>query len=293
MGFFDKLKKGLEKSKITFGFNKVDEELLETLEEELIMADVGLETSEEIISNLKEKIKKEKITETDEVKNELKNELMNIFSETNPSLNLNSTPAVILMVGVNGAGKTTSIGKIASKLKSEGKKVLIAAGDTFRAAAVEQLEEWAKRAECDIVTGKEAADPSSVIFDACRKAKEENADVLICDTAGRLQNKSNLMDELKKMKKVIDRELPDSSKEIILVLDGSIGQNAISQVESFKECTGLTGLIITKLDGTAKGGIVIRLVKENNIPIKFIGVGEQIDDMEVFDGEEFVNAIIS
>ena len=293
MGFFDKLKKGLEKSKITFGFNKVDEELLETLEEELIMADVGLETSEEIISNLKEKIKKEKITETDEVKNELKNELMNIFSETNPSLNLNSTPAVILMVGVNGAGKTTSIGKIASKLKSEGKKVLIAAGDTFRAAAVEQLEEWAKRAECDIVTGKEAADPSSVIYDACRKAKEENADVLICDTAGRLQNKSNLMDELKKMKKVIDRELPDSSKEIILVLDGSIGQNAISQVESFKECTGLTGLIITKLDGTAKGGIVIRLVKENNIPIKFIGVGEQIDDMEVFDGEEFVNAIIS
>ena len=293
MGFFDKLKKGLEKSKITFGFNKVDEELLETLEEELIMADVGLETSEEIISNLKDKIKKEKITDTDEVKNELKNELMNIFSEVNPSLNLNNTPAVILMVGVNGAGKTTSIGKIASKLKSEGKKVLIAAGDTFRAAAVEQLEEWAKRAECDIITGKEGADPSSVIFDACRRAKEDSIDVLICDTAGRLQNKSNLMDELKKMKKVRDRELPDSSKEIVLVLDGSIGQNAISQVESFKDCTGLTGLIVTKLDGTAKGGIVIRLVKENNIPIKFIGVGEQIDDMEVFNSEEFVNAIIN
>ena len=192
----------------------------------------------------------------------------------------------------NGAGKTTSIGKIASKMRKEGKRVLIAAGDTFRAAAVEQLEEWARRAGCDVVKGKENQDPSSVIFDACKKAKEENYDVLICDTAGRLQNKKYLMDELKKMKKIIDREMEQSSKETILVLDGSVGQNAISQVESFKECTGLTGLIITKLDGTGKGGIVIRLYDENKIPIKFIGVGEKIDDMEVFDSKDFINAII-
>ena len=293
MGFFDKLKRGLEKSKISFGFNRVDEELLETLEEELIMSDVGFETSEEIINDLRNKIKKEKITDTEEVKRELKNKINSVFEGIDSSLDIEKKPAVILMVGVNGAGKTTSIGKIASKLKLEGKKILIAAGDTFRAAAVEQLEEWANRAGCEIIKGNEGADPASVIFDACRKAKNEQYDVLICDTAGRLQNKSNLMDELKKIKKVIDRELPDSSKETILVLDGSIGQNAVSQVEAFKECTGLTGLIVTKLDGTAKGGIVIRLVSENKIPIKFIGVGEKIDDMEVFNSMEFIDAIIS
>lgn len=293
MGFFDKLKKGLEKTKISFGFNKVDEELMESLEEELIMADTGFETSEKIINNLKETIKKNKITEPEDVKFELKNEIDNVFNGMNSRLSLEKKPAVILMVGVNGAGKTTSIGKIARKLRSEGNKVLIAAGDTFRAAAVEQLEEWANRAGCEIIKGKEQADPSSVIFDACRIAKEECADVLICDTAGRLQNKSNLMDELKKMKKVIDRELPDSSKELLLVLDGSTGQNAVSQLESFKECTGITGLVVTKLDGTAKGGIIIRLVKEYSIPIKFIGVGEQIDDMEVFDSRQFVDALIS
>lgn len=291
MGFFDKLKKGLEKTRISLGFTKVDESLMEELEESLIMADVGAETSEEIISNLKDKIKKEKIEDAELVKEELKNEITKIFDECDSSLNIENTPAVILMVGVNGAGKTTSIGKIANKFIREGKKVIIAAGDTFRAAATEQLEEWANRAGCEIVKGNEGQDPSSVIFDACKKAKEENADILICDTAGRLQNKKYLMDELEKMKKVIDREMPNSSKETILVLDGSIGQNAISQVNSFKECTGLTGLIITKLDGTAKGGIVIRLVKENRIPIKFIGIGEQIDDMEAFNSEEFVNAI--
>ena len=292
MSFFDKLKKGLEKSKISLGFKKVDEELLETLEEELIMSDAGFETSEEIIKNLKETVKKEKIVEAEDVKIELKSELMNIFNGMDSRLNLENKPAVLLMVGVNGAGKTTSIGKIASKLRSEGKKVLIAAGDTFRAAAVEQLEEWALRAGCEIIKGKEQADPSSVIFDACTKAKREGYDVLICDTAGRLQNKSYLMDELKKMKKVIDRELPDSSKEMILVLDGSTGQNAVSQVESFKEYTGITGLIVTKLDGTSKGGVLIRLVNEYKIPIKFVGVGEQIDDMEIFNSEDFVNAII-
>lgn len=291
MGFFDKLKKGLEKTKISLGFTKVDEELLDTLEEELIMADVGLETSEEIIEKLKEKIKKEKVVEPDEVKKEIKSIVLETFNENSSSLNLEGKPAVILMIGVNGAGKTTSIGKIAYKLKNEGKKVIVAAGDTFRAAAVEQLEEWTKRAGVEIVKGQENQDPSSVIFEACKRAKEENADVLICDTAGRLQNKKYLMEELKKMKRVIDRELPESSKETILVLDASTGQNAISQVEAFKDCTGITGLIVTKLDGTSKGGIVIRLVKENKIPVKYIGVGEKIDDMEEFNGEDFVNAI--
>lgn len=291
MGFFDKLKKGLEKTKISLGFTKVDEELLDTLEEELIMADVGLETSEEIIAKLKEKIKKEKVVEPDEVKKEIKSIVLETFNENSSSLNLEGKPAVILMIGVNGAGKTTSIGKIAYKLKNEGKKVIVAAGDTFRAAAVEQLEEWTKRAGVEIVKGQENQDPSSVIFEACKRAKEENADVLICDTAGRLQNKKYLMEELKKMKRVIDRELPESSKETILVLDASTGQNAISQVEAFKDCTGITGLIVTKLDGTSKGGIVIRLVKENKIPVKYIGVGEKIDDMEEFNGEDFVNAI--
>ncbi len=292
MGFFDKLKESLAKTKISLGFRKVDDNLLEELEEELVMADVGYETTEEIIRNLKDKIKKEKIVDTEDVKHVLKDEILKVFDDMDTELNLENKPAIILMVGVNGAGKTTSIGKIAFKLQKQGKKVIIGAGDTFRAGAVEQLEEWAKRAKVEIIKGNEGVDPSSVIFDACKRAKETNADVLICDTAGRLQNKKYLMDELEKMKKVIDREMPNSSKETILVLDGSTGQNAISQVNSFKECTGITGLIITKLDGTAKGGIVIRLVKENNIPIKYIGIGEKIEDMEKFNSKEFVDAII-
>lgn len=291
MGFFDKLRAGLAKTKLTFG-TKVDEELLETLEEELIVADTGFETTEEIISSLREKIKKDHIEETEEVKKALKEKMIEIFAENDSKLHLDTKPSVLLMIGVNGAGKTTTIGKIAAKLKMQGKKVLVAAGDTFRAAAVEQLEEWVKRADVDIIKGNEGADPSSVIFDACTKAKNEDYDVLIIDTAGRLQSKKYLMDELEKMKKVIDRELPDAEKETILVLDGSIGQNAVSQVISFNECTGITGLIITKLDGTPKGGIVIRIVKENKIPVKFIGVGEKIDDMEEFNPVDFVNAII-
>lgn len=292
MGFFEKLKQGLLKSKINFSFTKVDENLLESLEEELIMADVGVETSEKIISNLRTKIKSDNITNPEEVKQALRDEIKNIFSENNTELDVAKKPAVILMVGVNGAGKTTSIGKIANKLKNEGKKVIIAAGDTFRAAAVEQLEEWAKRSKCQIVKGNEGVDPSSVIFEATKVAKEQDADVLICDTAGRLQSKKYLMDELEKMNKVLDRELPDSSKEIILVLDASTGQNAVSQLEAFKECTGVSGLILTKLDGTSKGGIVIRLVSEYNVPIKFIGIGEKIDDMEKFNSDDFVNALI-
>ena len=292
MGFFDKLKQGLAKTKQVFSFTKIDENLLDELEEKLIIADVGMETTEKIIENLRVKIKKDNIKDAEEVKNALKEEMNKIFEDNNAELELSKTPAVILMVGVNGAGKTTSIGKIANKLRNEGKKVIIAAGDTFRAAATEQLEVWANRANCQIVKGEEGVDPASVIFDAIKTAKQENADVLICDTAGRLQNKKNLMEELEKIKRVIDRELPNSSKEILLVLDASIGQNAISQVKSFKETTGITGLIITKLDGTAKGGVVLGIVQENKIPIKFIGVGEKIDDMEIFNSKEFVNAIV-
>ncbi len=292
MGFFDKLKQGLAKTKQVFSFTKIDENLLDELEEKLIIADVGMETTEKIIENLRVKIKKDNIKDAEEVKNALKEEMNKIFEDNNAELELSKTPAVILMVGVNGAGKTTSIGKIANKLRNEGKKVIIAAGDTFRAAATEQLEVWANRANCQIVKGEEGVDPASVIFDAIKTAKQENADVLICDTAGRLQNKTHLMNELEKIKRVIDRELPDSSKETLLVLDASIGQNAISQVKSFKETTGITGLIITKLDGTAKGGVVLGIVQENKIPIKFIGVGEKIDDMEIFNSKEFVNAIV-
>ena len=292
MGFFDKLKQGLAKTKQVFSFTKVDENLLDELEEKLVIADVGMETTEKIINNLRTRIKKENLKEADEVKNALREEIEEIFKENKPELDLISKPAVILMVGVNGAGKTTSIGKIANNLKKEGKKVIIASGDTFRAAATEQLEVWANRAGCELVKGNEGVDPASVIFDSIKVAKEKNADVLICDTAGRLQNKKYLMDELEKIKRVIDRELPNSSKEILLVLDASTGQNAISQVKAFKETTGVTGLVLTKLDGTAKGGVVIGIVDENKIPIKYIGVGEQIDDMEVFNSKDFINAII-
>ena len=292
MGFFDKLKQGLAKTKQVFSFTKVDENLLDELEEKLVIADVGMETTEKIINNLRTRIRKENLKEADEVKNALREEIEEIFKDNKPELDLENKPAVILMVGVNGAGKTTSIGKIANNLKKEGKKVIIASGDTFRAAATEQLEVWANRAGCELVKGNEGSDPASVIFDAIKVAKEKNADVLICDTAGRLHNKKYLMDELEKIKRVIDRELPDSSKEILLVLDASTGQNAISQVKAFKETTGVTGLVLTKLDGTAKGGVVIRIVEENKIPIKYIGVGEKIDDMEVFNSKDFINAII-
>ena len=292
MGFFDKLKQGLAKTKQVFSFTKVDENLLDELEEKLVIADVGMETTEKIINNLRTRIKKENLKEADEVKKALKEEIEEIFKDNKPELDLENKPAVILMVGVNGAGKTTSIGKIANNLKKEGKKVIIASGDTFRAAATEQLEVWANRAGCELVKGNEGSDPASVIFDSIKVAKEKNADVLICDTAGRLQNKKYLMDELEKIKRVIDRELPNSSKEILLVLDASTGQNAISQVKAFKETTGVTGLVLTKLDGTAKGGVVIGIVDKNKIPIKYIGVGEQIDDMEVFNSEDFINAII-
>ncbi len=301
MGFFDKLKQGLGKTKSSINekinnvfsvFRKVDEELLDELEEVLIMSDIGVETSVKIIDNLRERIKKEKIEDEENVKKALRDEMKKILDSQDISLNLNTKPSVILVVGVNGVGKTTSIGKIANRLKKDGKKVVLAAADTFRAAAVEQLEIWANRSGCTIVKKGENADPASVVFDAIKKTKEENADVLICDTAGRLHNKKYLMDELEKIKKVIERELPDADKEVLLVIDGTTGQNAISQVKAFKETTDLTGLVLTKLDGTAKGGVVIGIVDENKIPVKFIGVGEQIDDMEVFNSDEFLQSII-
>lgn len=292
MGFFDKLKQSLEKTKIALGIKKVDENLLEELEEKLIMSDVGMTATDEIIEELRIRIKQDKIVESDKVVEILKEQLEKILSKEDNKLNIETSPAAILMVGVNGAGKTTSIGKIANRLRQQGKKVLVVAADTYRAAAVEQVEEWAKRANVDIIKGQENADPSSVIFTGCKKAKEENYDVVICDTAGRLQSKKSLMDELEKMNKVIDRELPNSSKETLLVLDGSTGQNAISQLKAFKEATGVTGVIITKLDGTSKGGVIIKLAKDENVAIKFIGIGEKIDDMEEFNARDFVNAII-
>ena len=301
MGFFDKLKQGLSKTKQSFNdkvnnvfstFRKVDEELLEELEEALIMSDVGVETSTKIINNLRDKIKKQNIKEAEEVKQALREEIQEIFDSIDSSLHLETTPSVILVVGVNGVGKTTSIGKIANRLKQDGKKVIIAAADTFRAAAVEQLEIWADRAGCQIVKKDEGADPASVVYDAIDIAKKENADVLICDTAGRLHNKKYLMDELEKIKRVINKELPEASKEVLLVIDATTGQNAILQVQAFKETVDITGLILTKLDGTAKGGVVIGITNENQMPVKFIGVGEQIDDMEVFNSKDFVDAII-
>ncbi len=301
MGFFDKLKQGLSKTKDSFneklndifsGFRKVDEELLEELEEALIMSDVGVETSCKIISNLRNRIKKEKLEDEEQVKNALREEMEHILDDVDNTLKLNTNPSVILVVGVNGVGKTTSIGKIANRLKQDGKKVVIAAADTFRAAAVEQLEIWANRVGCDMVKKQEGADPASVVFDAIKITKEKNADVLICDTAGRLHNKKYLMDELIKIKKVIDKELPDANKEILVVLDATTGQNAIQQVKAFKETVDITGIVLTKLDGTAKGGVVLGIVEENHIPIKFVGVGEQIEDMEVFNSKDFVKAII-
>ena len=301
MGFFDKLKNGLNKTKTSFdekinkvfsNFRKVDEDLLEELEEVLIMSDVGTETSLKIIENLRKRVKLDNLQSEEQVKQALKEEIQKVLEETDSSLKLETTPSIILVVGVNGVGKTTSIGKIANRLRMNGKKVVLAAADTFRAAAVEQLEIWAQRAGVDIVKREEGTDPASVVYDAIKVTKEKNADVLICDTAGRLHNKKYLMDELEKIKKVIDKEMPNASKESLMVLDATTGQNAIMQVKAFKETVDITGLILTKLDGTAKGGVVIGIVQENKIPIKFIGVGEKIDDMEVFNAKDFVNAFL-
>ena len=301
MGFFDKLKQGLSKTKdsinekindVFSNFRKVDEDFLEELEEALIMSDIGIETSTKIIDNLRTIIKKEKIEDEEQVKEALREEIEKILEISDNSLKLETKPSVILVIGVNGVGKTTSIGKMAARLSRDGKKVVVAAADTFRAAAVEQLEIWAKRAGAEIVKREEGIDPASVVFDAIKKTREKGADVLICDTAGRLHNKKYLMDELNKIQKVINKEMPDASKEVLLVIDAGTGQNAISQVKAFKEQADITGIVLTKLDGTAKGGAVIGIVEENKIPVKFIGVGEQIDDMEIFNSKDFAKAII-
>ena len=300
MGFFDKLKNGLTKTRESIAkqvnnvfsvFVKVDDELFENLEEALIMADIGVETSTYIIEKLRDNVKHKHITDGNLVKEELKSIISEILSALDTTVNTSTTPSVILVIGVNGVGKTTSIGKIASHYKSMGKKVLLAAADTFRAAAIDQLDIWAQRSGCDIIKHQENSDPAAVVFDACTAAKARGADILICDTAGRLHNKKNLMAELAKINRVIERELPDSARETLLVLDATTGQNAVSQAKLFSEAADITGIILTKLDGTAKGGILISIAKEQNVPVKFVGVGEGIDDLQEFNSDDFAKAI--
>ncbi len=302
MGFFDKLKDGLKKTRdsithridqVLVSMGKIDEDLFEELEEILITSDVGVETTLRIIQNLKDRVKKERITHATEVKGLLKEEIASLLGADKETLKLGTKPSVIVVIGVNGVGKTTSIGKICHVLKEQGKKVLMAAGDTFRAAAIDQLEIWAKRAGVDIIRHTEGADPSAVIYDAIAAAKARNFDVIVCDTAGRLHTKKNLMEELKKIFRIIQRELPDTDIETLLVLDATTGQNAVSQAKNFTEACGVTGLVLTKLDGTAKGGIVVSIKTELDIPVKFIGVGEHIDDLQPFNPKDFVEALFS
>ena len=299
MGFFDKLKQGLFKTKSAIvgkvdalfkKFVKVDEDLFDELEELLISADIGVNTTEEILDELRDTVKENRTKEPEEVKQILFDILRRMIGEHEP-LNLSTKPSVILVIGVNGVGKTTSIGKIAAELKRQGKKVVVAAADTFRAAATDQLNVWTDRAGVDIIRQAAGADPASVVYDAISAVKSRGADVLIVDTAGRLHNKKNLMDELAKIDRVIARELPNAAKETLLVLDATTGQNAVYQAKEFKEASKITGLVLTKLDGTAKGGIIISIKKELGIPVKFIGVGEQIDDMKPFDSKEFAGAL--
>ncbi|MCI8386922.1 MAG: signal recognition particle-docking protein FtsY [Clostridiales bacterium] len=299
MGFFEKLKQGLSKTKAAIfkqvdnlfkNFVKVDEDMLEELEELLIMADVGAASSEEIIERLRERIRDDRITEPEQCRLALRDILTDMIGEGEP-LKLDTTPSVILVIGVNGVGKTTSIAKIANRLKQDGKHVMLAAADTFRAAAIDQLQIWADRVGVELIKHNEGSDPAAVVFDAVNAAKKRQADVLIVDTAGRLHNKKNLMDELAKINRVIDRELPGASRDTLLVLDATTGQNAVSQAKEFKHAADITGLILTKLDGTAKGGIVFSIRKELDIPVKFIGVGEKPDDMQEFVAKDFVDAL--
>lgn len=299
MGFFDRLKNGLAKTRDTvFGqvdslfkhFVKVDEELLEELEELLIEADIGVESTMNILDTLRERLRDERIDDPEEAKEILHEILRSMIGDGEP-LNLSATPSVILVIGVNGVGKTTSIAKIANLLKNDGRKVIMAAADTFRAAAIDQLQIWADRVGVELIKHTEGSDPAAVVFDAVNAAKKRRADVLIIDTAGRLHNKKNLMDELAKIDRVITRELPESARETLLVLDATTGSNAVNQAKEFKNSAPLTGLVLTKLDGTAKGGIVFSIKDELGIPIKFIGVGEQMDDLQMFNSEEFVKAL--
>ncbi|MDD2446117.1 MAG: signal recognition particle-docking protein FtsY [Tissierellia bacterium] len=300
--FFDKLKNGLSKTRndmsnkieeVLNSYKKVDEELFDDLEEVLVMADVGANTTMEIIDRLKVRVKEEKINEPMAVKEVLKNEIKKLMKESVSSneLDIEPLPAVILVVGVNGVGKTTTIGKLSYRFNNEGKKVLIAAGDTFRAAAIEQLEEWANRSNADIISHKEGADPAAVIYDGIQAAKARKTDLLICDTAGRLHNKSNLMNELNKIFRIVDKDYGDATKEVLLVLDATTGQNAINQAKVFKEVVNISGIVLTKLDGTAKGGVIIGLQSELGLPVKLVGVGEGINDLQPFKVDDFVDAI--
>lgn len=295
--FFDKLKSKMAKTKESFSnsinslfssFNKVDEELLDELLDILIMADVGLNTSEFIIGELRDSIKKERITEPDKVKDKLKEILIELLGTSSQEITKNT---VYMVVGVNGVGKTTTIGKLANYFVRKKYKVIACAADTFRAAAVEQLSEWMSKTNVELVKKEEGADPAAVVFDATVRFKESKADILICDTAGRLHNKKNLMDELSKMDRVIERELTNTNKEVLLVLDATTGQNGVLQAKAFSEIAGVTGIVVTKLDGTAKGGVIFSIMKELNIPVKFIGIGEGIEDLEEFNAKEFVDSI--
>ena len=299
-GFFAKLKSGLSKTRESISkhvdevfkaFVKVDEELFEELLDALVLADMGAETAMDIVDALRDRVKSKRITDGETVRSELILLISELLSEETTEMNLDGSPSVIFVIGVNGVGKTTTIGKISAQLKEKGKNVLLAAADTFRAAAIQQLEVWAQRTGCDIVKGSEGADPASVVYDACMAAKKRGTDVLIVDTAGRLHNKKNLMDELGKMYRVIDRELPNASKESLLVLDATTGQNAVSQAELFSEAVPITGLVLTKLDGTAKGGIVLAIKNKLSIPVRFIGVGEEVGDLQPFSAKDFAAAL--
>ncbi|MBQ3110676.1 MAG: signal recognition particle-docking protein FtsY [Clostridia bacterium] len=299
-GFFARLRDGLGKTRTSISdkvsevfksFKKIDEDFYEELEEALILADLGMSTSLEIVERLRERVKEKKLTEEEEVRKELRDIVADILRSEDSKLKLDTTPTVVLVIGVNGVGKTTTIGKLASRLKKSGKEVVLAAADTFRAAAADQLEIWAERNDVRIVRLQEGADPAAVIFDGCVSARSKGADVLICDTAGRLHNKKNLMDELGKIYRVIERELPGARKEVLLVLDATTGQNAVNQAEEFNNAANITGIVLTKLDGTAKGGIVITIREKLGIPVKFVGVGEGIDDLQEFDADSFADAL--
>ena len=290
MGFFDKLKKIT--TNLFGGFTEADEAFFEELEETLILADLGMDTALEAVEQLRQRVRKEKLRDQEEVKSALRDILVEMMDVGDTTLDTSTQPSVVLFIGVNGVGKTTSIGKLGNQLKSEGKRVLFCAADTFRAAAADQLEIWSQRSDCELVRQHEGADPGAVLFDALQAAKARGVDVVLCDTAGRLHNKANLMAELSKLSKIIDRECPGCARETLLVLDATTGQNGLIQARTFKETAGLTGIVLTKLDGTAKGGIVIAIAKELGVPVKFAGVGEGIDDLRPFDARSYVEAII-
>ncbi|MBD5149815.1 MAG: signal recognition particle-docking protein FtsY [Oscillibacter sp.] len=292
MGFWEKLKKIYMGDVFGAAISEADEAFFDDLEEMLILADVGMETSGEAVKELRQRMIEDKIAGQEPVKACLREILAEKLSVGDPALNLSTKPSVVLVVGVNGVGKTTSIGKMAKALREQGKRVLLCAGDTFRAAAADQLEIWANRSRCEIVRQKEGADPGAVLFDALQAAKARGVDVVICDTAGRLHNKANLMAELAKLRKIIDRELPEAALEILLVLDATTGQNGLIQAKQFQEISGCTGIVLTKLDGTAKGGIVIAIARELQVPVKLVGLGEGINDMRPFDAQEYVEALI-